>query len=115
MLMLSLLFLVVCLGFMCFYFIRKSTIFSVIGGGLWFLFVIYEYANNVANGGLWDIYRGFAILGTLLAVMSWIIPLTWRNNPVEEEPESEDYVESINRQRDEIITGARKSRRKEEF
>lgn len=110
MLLLSLLFLVVCLGFTIFYFIKKSTLFAAIGGGFWFLFVIYTYSNSTG----WDIYRGFALMGTLLAFLSWIIPFTWRNNPVEEEPE-EEYVDSINRQRDEIINASRKSRRKEEF
>ena len=111
MLMLSLLFLVICLAFTCLYIIRKSTMLSVIGGGLWFLFIIYEYDNSTG----WDIYRGFALMGTLLAIISWVLPLTWRNNPVEEENEEEEYVSSINRQRDEYIAGARRSRRKDDL
>jgi hypothetical protein len=107
----SLVFLAVSLVFTCFYFIKKSTLFSVIGGGLWFVFIIYEYMNSTG----WDVYRGLALIGTLMAILSWTMPLTWRSNPVEEEPEEEEYIDSINRQREELITASRKSRRKEEF
>ena len=109
--LLSILFLVVCLAFLCFYMAKKHSLLSYIGGGFWFLFVIYEYFNGVG----WDVHRGFALMGTLLAIVSWVIPLTWRISSVEEEPEEEEYIASINRQRDEIIAGASKSKRKEEW
>lgn len=110
-LLVSLPFLAVCLGFTCFYFLKKSTLFAMIGGGIWFLFVIYEYTVSVG----WDMHRGFAMLGTLMAILSWVMPLTWRSVPVEEEPDEEEYIDSINRQREEIIAASRKSRRKEEW
>lgn len=107
MLLLTLLFFAVSIGFTIFYFLKKSLVFAIIGGAVWFLFAMYEYSNS----STWDIYRGFALLGGLLTVLSWTIPLTWRegSGEVEEEVE-EDYIDSINKRRQQLRDRVNKSR-----
>ncbi len=103
----TLIFLAIALAFSIYYFTKKQIILSIIGGFLWFLFVVFMYSHSTG----WDIYRGFAAMGFLMALMSWIIPLAWRQSlPGEEEPPTESGVDRYIRRRDKIREATRKIR-----
>jgi hypothetical protein len=104
--LLVLLFFALALAFSVFYFIKHNIALSIIGGFLWFLFVVYVYPLSAG----WDVYRGFAAIGGLMAFISWILPLAWRVKIEEEEEEPYDYYGDIANQRNEIRGTLRKMR-----
>lgn len=107
--LLVLLFFVIALAFSIYYFFKKQIMLSMIGGFLWFLFVIYVYPLSTG----WDIYRGFAAIGSLMAFLSWILPLAWRHVEELEEEKPYDYYQDIAGQKKQIRDTLRKMRGEE--
>lgn len=99
--LLVLLFFVIALGLTIFAFMTKNKIFSYIGFVVWFLFCIYTYPLSTVQ---WDIYMDFGVIGTLLALVSIVMPFTWRDNLGGEEEEEKPYdmLESLNKDRESI-------------